>query len=494
MSKVYLDYLMPRESFRFLEERKSEDEYETTDNRGDIRLRDIAEDWFKRLRKPDFQRETNAWTPETCVALLESLVRRDVIPGIIVWKSESSPMIYVIDGAHRLSVIRAWMLNDWGDKQIEYYNEGQREEIVSGADEVRALVQERLGSYAEFIEANRVFFKVSADGRAPKSEMPDQQFKKALFYSRVKENVPIVIQWATGSYEKAEMSFLQINRNGERLSTFEQMLIEYRNGPYARVVSSIVSAGKTGYFWPEKHLDAKSAAIVKEFPRLASAIHNTLFRPPHNGEVRDLNQPLVISKPGDRFEDCLDLVALVADNVLLIDDNAKKDILAKNAQSDAREIILIGEKIFKVVLDRLSQLLGENVNSKSLGIVPLLYTYSHQGSYSKNLLYGLLYWLFSGPDDEVQTKKIALSANRGRFEAILFRCKADITAIARKGGGFKTTKEIAGTIASIVNSLLRTGEKSESEAIDIVMNNLDFKQVSPSITVGRSATLGKEAR
>jgi hypothetical protein len=324
--------------------------------------------------------------------------------------------------------------------------------------------------------------------------MPDHQFRQAKFYSRVQDNIPIVTQWVTGGYDKAEMSFLQINRNGERLSPFEQMLIEYRNGPYARVASSIVSAGKTGHFWPEKNLDAKSATKVKDFPRLASAIHSILFRPPHTGEVQDLNQPLVISKPGDRYEDCLDLVALIADNVLLTDDGAKKDILAKNVRSDAREIILIGEKIFKIVLDRLSQLLGESVNPKSLGIVPLLYTYSHQGNYSKNLLYGLVYWLFSGWDEDVQTKKIALSANRGRFEGILFRCKADITAIARKGGGFKTTKDIANTIAEIVDTLLRIGEKTDAEAVEIVMKRLDFKQVAPSVTAGRTATLRQRSQ
>ena len=73
-----------------------------------------------------------------------------------------------------------------------------------------------------------------------------------------------------------------------------------------------------------------------------------------------MNLPLVISKPGDRYEDCLEPVALIADNILLSDDDAKKQILEKNAGSDAREIILIGRMLFKIVVDRHSQLVGES--------------------------------------------------------------------------------------------------------------------------------------
>ena len=68
------------------------------------------------------------------------------------------------------------------------------------------------------------------------------------------------------------------------------------------------------------------------------------------------------------------------------------------------------------------------------------------------------------------------------------RCKGDITAIARKGGGVKTTKEIAKTIADIVDILLKVGEQSDEEAVDFVIGKLDLKQVQPSVTQGRTAT------
>jgi hypothetical protein len=51
------------------------------------------------LRKPDFQRETNHWSPDQVVSLLECFVNG-----------------FVIDGGHRLSVLRAWIEDDYGDQ------------------------------------------------------------------------------------------------------------------------------------------------------------------------------------------------------------------------------------------------------------------------------------------------------------------------------------------------------------------------------------------
>ena len=63
----------------------------------------------KLLRKPDFQRETNHWTPEQVCTFLESFLDNEVIPSLILWKS---PQYIVIDGGHRLSALRAWMEDD----------------------------------------------------------------------------------------------------------------------------------------------------------------------------------------------------------------------------------------------------------------------------------------------------------------------------------------------------------------------------------------------
>ena len=101
------------------------------------------------LRKPDFQRETSAWNPDDCVRLLESIVKGLIIPSLIVWKSPDNSFLYILDGAHRISVMRAWVIDDWGDKAIEDYYERHEyfDKIRQAAQVVRAAVKGHIGSY-----------------------------------------------------------------------------------------------------------------------------------------------------------------------------------------------------------------------------------------------------------------------------------------------------------------------------------------------------------
>lgn len=68
------------------------------------------------LRKPDFQRETNHWSPSQVATFIASFLDNELIPSLILWKSSS--YIFVIDGGHRLSALRAWIEDDFGDGHI----------------------------------------------------------------------------------------------------------------------------------------------------------------------------------------------------------------------------------------------------------------------------------------------------------------------------------------------------------------------------------------
>lgn len=491
MGNVYLDHHIPRDSFRYIDHKWIEQASgEQKRIKSPIRLRDVIEnEWFMRLRKPDFQRETNAWTPIACIELLESIVNNLVVPSIIAWKNEETGTVYIIDGAHRLSVLRAWMLDDWGDRQIEYYNEYRKAEIISAANEVRRLLGERVGSYKSYIQAHKDSRSIFNAGGAPKKDMQPDAFKRAQFYSEILDGHPLVTQWVEGSYEDAEKSFLRINRCGVHLGSFEQLLIEYRNSPYARVTSSIVSAGKAGHFWPNVGIDERYQDKINQFSYYSKAIHNILFMPPFADEIRDLNQPLVVSKPGDRYEDTLELLTLVVDNCLLGNEDLKKEILSDLSNANSSAVIDRSETIFLTALDRLSHLVGENANPRTLSIVPLVYTYNHQGAYSPNLFYGFCYWLFTGSDDDIRTKKLALCATRGDFEKILMDFKSDITSVAsRKGGRFKTTKDIAETINTIVSLLISNVNKTMDEKIRIISKQLKFIRNTSSDLKSRIAS------
>ena len=67
-------------------------------------------------RKPDFQRETDHWDPDQIVRFLESFVDYELVPSAILWQSPT--FVFVIDGAHRISAVRAWIEDDYGDGLI----------------------------------------------------------------------------------------------------------------------------------------------------------------------------------------------------------------------------------------------------------------------------------------------------------------------------------------------------------------------------------------
>jgi len=72
---------------------------------------------YRWLRKPDFQRTTAHWSPIKVAGFIESFVSGDLIPALILWQSDASG-IFVIDGAHRLSALIAWVHDDYGDGGI----------------------------------------------------------------------------------------------------------------------------------------------------------------------------------------------------------------------------------------------------------------------------------------------------------------------------------------------------------------------------------------
>lgn len=111
---VNLDALIPRDDFA----RQTDQPADAFEQVGTIAVRDIGHEGLigPLLRKPDFQRETNHWTPDQVASLLECFVNGDLIPSVILWRS--SYYIFVIDGGHRLAALRAWVEDDYGDGAV----------------------------------------------------------------------------------------------------------------------------------------------------------------------------------------------------------------------------------------------------------------------------------------------------------------------------------------------------------------------------------------
>ena len=101
----------------------------------------------RQLRKPEFQRETNHWRLDQVVTLLTSFLDGDVIPSIILWRSAN--FIFVIDGAHRLSALCAWIDDDYGDgvESKNFYSDEISKEQKRIASRVRRVINDKIGTH-----------------------------------------------------------------------------------------------------------------------------------------------------------------------------------------------------------------------------------------------------------------------------------------------------------------------------------------------------------
>jgi len=177
---------------------------------------------FNILRKPDFQRETANWSPEKISDMVESFLDGDLIPSVIVWRSSKSGKLFVIDGAHRLSALIAWINDDYGDEILSrrvfghLIDDPQQKRI---ANKTRSLIAARVGSYQHLKS-----YVINPDGAS------DQN---ALLRARNMGSFSITLQDVRGDVAKAERSFLKINQNATPIDPTEFLMIQARRKPNA---------------------------------------------------------------------------------------------------------------------------------------------------------------------------------------------------------------------------------------------------------------------
>ena len=188
---------------------------------------------LKLLRKPDFQRETNHWTADQTATFIASFLDGEVIPSLILWKSPR--FIFVIDGCHRLSALRAWMEDDYGDRAIsqDFYAYDISQTQKRAANRARKLIEEGIGRYSSL-----------RDLVGTKAGTAEQIKRAARLHTRV-----ITVQWIQGNADAAETSFFKINSQGTPLDKTEGMLIRNRRKPIAISARAIMRAGTGHKYW-----------------------------------------------------------------------------------------------------------------------------------------------------------------------------------------------------------------------------------------------------
>ncbi len=496
--KVYLDHLIPRENLQYQRSTENVEPSQSQKPTPELRLGDLMRGRspvVDLLRKPDFQRATWAWTPEDCFSLLESITSSQVIPSIIMWSSPENDLKYILDGGHRVSVVLAWLNDDWGEQLPSgvYGDEEHERSIKAAARHVRNLVDARIGRISDYEAASKEYFALINAGGAPKKEMQRRRYDQAEFYNNLLiGNINFPLQWVTGSYETAERSFLKINKSGQKLSEWEKLLVENRNSSFVRAVMSITNTATKYHYWPQK---APDGAVNKEtlvgeidaIRRGVPAIHDALFEPPLRTPIRTMQQPLLVADAYHRPYYLAEFLTVVEGGRGQSAETA--DLMAKGRMAGPEEIITSGAALIGHTLDSLEQIQGPS--QKSLALVPTLYFYTDAGRYVRSLLYGLLYWLGSGEPDDILSRKRVFSAHRGAFEHVLMTDKEHIvTGISRKtGSGPEVTSQTARYFQDLLELLVKHDDAVESEAFASDYNTLTDRLTEKKVRNGRTATV-----
>jgi hypothetical protein len=353
--RVTLDAMIPREDFAV-----SQEEF-VLDLFRDFPIANLVSDSaiLKLLRKPDFQRETNHWTPEQIATFIASFLDNEVIPSLILWKSPT--FIFVIDGGHRLSALRAWIADDYGDGSLSlaFYKGEISEDQKRIAKRARQLIEQRVGRYSSLrglIDAN-----VSDDPVALKRS--NRLVTRALN-----------LQWIQGNADVAETSFFKINSQGTPLDETEEMLIKNRRKPIAIGARAVLRSGTGHKYWSAFPQESRN-----RIESLAADFYELLFEPESTAPLKTLDVPFGGSVSP------VDALSLLIEFLTIAGSRQPTVLPIEKYEND-----LSGEETVSVLTRSLQILNRITGNSPgSLGLHPAIYFYSERGKYSRFLFLGM---------------------------------------------------------------------------------------------------------
>lgn len=445
MQTITLDALIPREDFNILSTTGSSG---NTRNKTTLSIEDIKYDsfFFSALRKPIFQRETNEWDAEKVCSMIESFVNDELVPAIILWRNQGG-YIFVIDGAHRLSSLGAWINDDYGDGLIStsYYGNYISDEQRNAAEKTRKLVNERIGSYKEIEAISR--------NRLTTDDKVKNEIAKNL------GALAIQLQWVDGNASKAEDSFLKINQSATKISDAELDLIKNREYSYAIASRAIVRAGKGYKYWSA--YEKKEQEVIVS---LSKKIHQIMFG---NGKIEndDINSMPI----GGPLNSSLTL-DVVTQTVRICNGIDKK---TKITIGNAKEVI----EYLKQTL-----IILQYINSKepfSLGIHPFVYFYSGIGKHKIGSYYGFLMFV----KELIEKKKIdKFIEARSIFEKVIYQYNFLVQQIMRKNRQSKRAyTSIKDYFLLLVKVILDNPGYAEEKIVEEIRKDDRFKYLQIEI-------------
>lgn len=436
-SPVNLDALVRREDF--------EVKTETVQGRlvDTIAIRDLegAAFFYATLRKPDFQRETGDWEPKKISEFVRSFLEGDLIPAIILWNSGSNN--FVIDGAHRLSALVAWVNDDYGDKRLsrEFFEDRIPDEQIDVAEQTRNLIRKTVGTYEDH--------KLAVTH-------PERFEKEVVTRAKLLATLALQLQWVKGDATKAEASFFKINQQAAPIDPTELKLLKARKSSNAMAARAIIRSGTGHKYWSKFDRQTQD-----EIEKTAKAIHSSLFVPKLTTPIKTLDLPVA----GRGYS--AQTLPLVFELV-----NIANDLAGKGSQSpdtNGRQTLLFLHNTKRIV-DRIV-----GVHPSSLGLHPAVYFYSANGRYQPTAFLAIAELI---KELDKVDKFREFTGCRVRFEAFLLKHKTLVNQVTLKfGSGIKGFQQLKAVLKQIFDFLVQGN--TEDQLLGALLKIPQFSYLQP---------------
>lgn len=391
--QVNMDALIPREDFEVADGGTPSSPTSTLQ----IRNLEPGDFFYSVVRKPDFQRETSDWSPEKIAGFVQSYLDGDLIPALILWQAGSH--IFVIDGAHRLSAIVAWVHDDYGDGDTSkrFFDGVISEDQIVAAEYTRKLIKRKLGSYQDHKFA---------------IQFPEKSKPEVVERARRLGAQAVQLQWVKGDASKAEASFFKINQSATPIDKTELRLLKARTHPNALAARAIVRSGTGHKYWSRF-----DQAVRVEIEEQAKAINELLFAPALRTPIKTLDLPVA----GKGYS--AQTLPLIFEFVNLAS-TAKQELM--NKPDATGDLTLKSLKDCRRIANRLS-----GTHPSSLGLHPAVYFYSTTGRYQPTAFLATVSMLRSFEERNYFRQ---FTSVRERFESFLIRHRVLVNQVTVKYG------------------------------------------------------------
>lgn len=448
---VNLDALIPREDFAVSE--KGNDF-----KRGDtFRITDLVPGAFTyaALRKPDFQRETANWSPQKIQDFVLTYLSGDLVPAIILWGAGGQ--VFVIDGAHRLSALIAWVHDDYGDGKLsrEFFSNDIPPEQLKAAEKTRNLIKKSIGTYVEHDLAAKPNNKASAEVA-----------ERALRLS----SLALQLQWVPSTDAKrAEASFFRINQAFTEIDPTELRILSARTQPNAVAARAIVR-NATGH----KYWSAFPDDVQIEIENVAKEIYSTLFTPPLDTPIKTMDVPVAGRGYSAYTLPLMFELVNLANGIPIVDASKKR----KKGDEDVNESPDDGTKTLQFLKNTRKLVYRiSGTHPSSLGLHPLVYFYSLTGRYQPTAFLAGAAFI---RDLDERRKFSDFTSVRSQFEDFFVKYKSFNNQIVLKFGSMaKGYGHIRDLYLFVMAYLLE--KKSDEEVISLLKNDSRFNYLLSAI-------------